>query len=210
MIGKKFNKLLVLERVKNDKFGNTKWLCKCECGNKVEVLGTHLRSGHTQSCGCLQKEKCKNIIHKPKHNMSRTRIYKIWNGMKNRTNEKSVSKDKYYKNYSGRGITVCDDWKEFEQFYKWATNNGYKDNLTIDRIDTDGNYEPSNCRWITMKEQNNNKRNNVLITHNNETHNITEWNEILGFTKGLLKNRLNRGWSIQRAFTTKVGGNYGK
>lgn len=209
MIGKKFNKLTVIDRVENDKFGNSKWLCECECGNKVEVLGVHLRSGHTRSCGCMKKENCKNIIHKPKHNMSRTRIYKIWNGMKNRTNEKSVSKDKYYKNYSGRGIKICEEWKVFENFYKWSIDNGYTDKLTIDRINTDGNYEPSNCRWVDMKTQNNNRRNNYLITYNNETHTMTEWNNILGFTTGLLKNRLNRGWSIQKAFTTEIRGSYG-
>lgn len=208
MINKKFNHLIVLERVENDKYGNSKWLCKCDCGKQVEVLGIHLRSGHTKSCGCLKKENCKNIIHKPKHNMSRTRIYKIWNGMKNRTNQKSTLKDTKYKNYSGRGIETCESWKDFENFYEWAINNGYRDNLTIDRIDTNGDYEPSNCRWITMKEQNNNRRNNIVIEFNNESHTLTEWNEILGFSKGLLKNRLNRGWSVQRAFTTKRG-NYG-
>lgn len=208
MIGKKFNKLLVLKRVDNDKYGNTMWLCKCECGNVKEILGAHLRSGHTKSCGCLQKENCKKIIHPSKHNMSKTRIYKIWNGMKNRTNKNSTLKNTLFKNYSGRGISLCNEWNDFNQFYKWAMNNGYKDNLTIDRIDINGNYEPSNCRWITMKKQNNNRRNNIMITYNNETHTLTEWNEILGFSKGLLKNRLNRGWSVQRAFTTKKG-NYG-
>lgn len=209
MIGEKFNKLVVLKRIENDKFGNTKWLCQCECGNKKEVLGIHLRSGHTKSCGCLQKENCKKIIHKPKHNMSRTRLYRIWNGMKNRTNQKSTLKNTSFKNYSGRGISVCENWKTFENFYKWSLENGYNDNMTIDRIDPNGNYEPSNCRWTTMKEQNNNRRNNRNITFNGIEHNVTQWNEMLGFPKGLLANRLHRGWSVQRAFTTKVGGNYG-
>ena len=209
MIGKKFNRLVVLKRVENDKYGNTKWLCECECGNKVEVLGIHLRSNHTRSCGCLQKEVLKNTNHYSKHNMTKTRIYKIWNGIKNRTNSTSTLKDTHYKNYSGRGIKICEEWEVFENFYKWSIDNGYTDKLTIDRINTDGNYEPSNCRWVDMKTQNNNRRNNYLITYNNETHTMTEWNNILGFTTGLLKNRLNRGWSIQKAFTTEIRGSYG-
>ena len=126
--------------------------------------------------------------------------------MKNRTNIKSLSRDTLYKNYGGRGIKVCDEWNSFENFYKWAVNNGYEDNLTIDRIDCNGNYEASNCRWVTVEKQCNNKRNNVLITYNKETHTMAEWNRILNFPKGLLKTRLNRGWSVERALTTKVRG----
>ena len=129
--------------------------------------------------------------------------------MKNRTNQKSTLKNTSFKNYSGRGINICESWKTFENFYKWSLENGYKDNMTIDRIDPNGNYEPSNCRWTTMKEQNNNRRNNRNITFNGIEHTITQWNEMLGFPKGLLANRLYRGWSVQRAFTTKAGGNYG-
>lgn len=201
--GKRFNKLLVIKRIENDKYGNARWLCKCDCGNETKVLGCHLRSNHTKSCGCLQKESCINIIHKPKHNMINTRIYRIWIGMKNRTNGESKLKNKYYKNYSGRNIEMCKEWKEnFMVFYKWSIENGYDDKLTIDRIDVNGNYEPSNCRWVTMIEQQNNKRNNKIIEYKGEKHTLSEWNKILNYTSGLLKNRLNRGWSIERAFTT--------
>lgn len=197
----KINKLEVIKRVENDKFGNAKWLCKCECGNIIEVLGIHLRSNHTKSCGCLKKDNCKSLKHKKAHGMSKTRMYKIWNGMKNRTNINNK-----IKNYSDRGIKLCDEWNNnFELFYKWAIDNGYNDKLTIDRIDVNGNYNPDNCRWVTMKKQNNNKRNNKIITFNGEKHTMTEWNDKLNYTNGLLKNRLSRGWSINRALTTKKG-----
>ena len=206
LTNKKFNNLLVVSRVENDKFGNAKWLCECDCGNKVEVLGTHLRSNHTKSCGCLMIKHAKEIKRKSIHNMIDTRIYRIWLGIKNRTNPKSKDIYTTYKNYSGRGIKICEEWKkDFLAFYKWSIENGYNDKLTIDRIDVNGNYEPNNCRWITMKGQNNNKRNNVIIEFNGEKHTLTEWNEKMQFPKGLLKNRLVRGWSIERALTTKAG-----
>ena len=205
--GKKFNRLTVISRQNNYKDGSSKWLCQCDCGNKVVVLGGHLRSGHTKSCGCLQKEICKAIKHKPKHGMAKTKIYKTWNGIKNRTNPNNKNKFSYYKNYSGRNIKICKEWEEdFINFYNWAMANGYKEGLTIDRINNDGNYEPSNCRWVAMKKQQNNKRNNVLIEYNGETHTMAEWNEKLNYSKGLLKNRLREGWCIDRALSTPLRG----
>lgn len=203
LTNKKFNMLKVISKVENNKQNNSKWLCQCDCGNMIEVLGIHLRSGHTKSCGCLRKTICKNINHKKKHGLINIRLYKIWNGIKNRTNPNSKFKNTSYKNYSGRNIKMCDEWKNnFIAFYNWAISNGYKDNLTIDRIDNNGDYEPSNCRWITIKQQQNNKRNNRRITFNNETYTISEWNDILNYPYGLIKTRLHRGWSIERAMTT--------
>lgn len=205
LTGKKFGRLSVIKYYGSNKNKRALWLCKCDCGNNVEVLGSHLRSNHTKSCGCLQKESCKKIIHKPKHGMIHTRIYRIWNSIKNRTNENSKYKTTLYKNYSGRNIKMCDEWKnDFVAFHNWAMTNGYKEGLTIDRINCDGDYEPNNCRWVTMKKQQNNKRNNVIIEYKGEKHTLTEWNEILNYTNGLLKNRLNRGWSIKRAFETSI------
>ena len=206
MIGNKYNKLIVLERLDNDKFGNSKWLCKCECGNTVEVLGIHLRSGHTKSCGCLQKEKCRQIIHKPKHGMAKSRIYKIWNGMKNRTNTNSLSKDTLYKNYSGRGIKVCDEWRNsFKNFAEWSLANGYTDNLTIERVNNDKDYEPYNCKWVDLGDQANNRRSNVKITYNNETHNLSEWCKRLNKDYALVYNRIHKNkWDFERAISEPV------
>jgi hypothetical protein len=109
---------------------------------------------------------------------------------------------KWYANYGGRGIKVCDEWQKFEPFCDWAMANGYTEELTIDRIDIDGNYSPSNCRWVDMVTQNNNKRTNRLITFNNETHTMKEWSRILGIKYHTLENRLNKyKWSVERAFT---------
>lgn len=110
-----------------------------------------------------------------------------------------------WENYVGRGIKICEEWKNnIISFYNWSMQNGYTDNLTIDRINVDGNYEPSNCRWVTMKIQANNRRYHKLITYNNETHNLTEWADILKINRKTLNKRLLIGWSIKKAFTTPV------
>lgn len=115
------------------------------------------------------------------------------------------TKTERYKDYGARGITVCDEWKnDFQTFYDWAMSNGYFDNLTIDRIDNDGNYEPSNCRWATIKEQNRNSRSCEMIEYKGEIHCLKEWSEILGLSYGALKDRKSYGWSIERMFETPV------
>ena len=145
LVGKKFNQLTVLEEIGKDKQG-IKWLCQCECGNTTVVHTKHLKSGNIKSCGCLSY----------KHHQYGTRLYQTWTDMKRRC---YIPSNKSYKYYGKLGVTVCPEWKEdFESFYKWAIENGYKDYLTIDRINPYGNYEPSNCRWATMKEQSTNKR----------------------------------------------------
>lgn len=148
LTGQKFGRLTVVER-HGVKDGHAAWLCKCDCGNTTVVNGRNLRNGRTTSCGCYHKE---ILINRSKtHGMSKTRLYRIWHNMKNRC---FYTKDKHFNDYGGRGITVCDEWKnDFESFKKWSLSNGYSDELTIDRINNDGNYEPSNCRWVTMKEQ---------------------------------------------------------
>lgn len=137
-----------------------------------------------------------------KHHLRYTRLYRIWNHIKDRClNPKSDA----FKHYGARNISICSEWKQdISIFYKWAIENGYNDNLTIDRIDNNGNYEPSNCRWVDIKTQANNKRNNHLITYNNETHTLAEWGRITNINPITINKRLSIGWSINKALTTPV------
>lgn len=166
LAGRKFGRLTAIEKVGKQN-GHITWRCKCDCGNEAVVQGTALKNGYTQSCGCLWKEAVSEYRHGDRrrkavgkahttHGMSNKRIYRIWQAMRNRCGNPNKPDYKYY---GGRGISVCEEWKNsFEPFYKWAMSNGYNDTLTIDRIDVNGNYEPNNCRWVTMAEQNKNKR----------------------------------------------------
>ena len=151
--GDKFNKLTVLEETHLRKQRNIVYKCVCECGNITFVTGTYLRKGLIKSCGCLQKERASES--NKTHGKSHTKLYYIWQDMRKRCDNKNHHAYKYY---GERGITYCNDWKNYENFYNWAINNGYKIGLTIDRIDNNGNYEPNNCRWVTMEIQNRNKR----------------------------------------------------
>ena len=131
------------------------------------------------------------------HGKSKTRIYNTWQNMKKRCNSPT---NKFYYRYGGRGITYCSEWENFEPFYEWAMNNGYQENLTIDRIDVDGNYCPENCRWATKKEQNNNTRRNRLLTYMGRTQNLGQWCEELGLSRRRVTYRLNCGLTVEEAF----------
>lgn len=188
LIGKQFGYLTVLKEAGKNKHGQYLWLCRCECGGESVVPGNDLKMGRVSSCGCRRGRRT--------HGLSKTPLYPIWRDMLRRC-EKPNCKD--YRYYGARGIKVCDEWHDVNTFYTWAMNNGYKEHLTINRIDNDGNYEPSNCNWVTWKEQNNNRRGNVIITHNGETHTQTEWLGILGISKDTYKDRLSRGWDKKDA-----------
>lgn len=201
--GEKYGRLtLVKETVCTPK--KHKWLCRCDCGNYKEVSIYQLKSGECKSCGCLRNEiATEQCYSMARHNMARTRVYRIWGGMIERcTNPRS----KDFKNYGGRGVSICDEWRNFEGFKEWALSNGYEDTLSIDRIDVNGNYEPSNCRWITIRDQQKNRRNSVIVEYRGETHCLKDWAKITGIPYYTLHGRKQKGWNVSRMFETPVRG----
>lgn len=160
--------------------------CKCACGNEADVLAGSLRKGQSKSCGCLQREFAKSGAAKRTHGATGTRLHRIWKNMNTRCNN---PKNQKYPRYGGRGISVCKEWSGktgFEAFSKWAHENGYHEDLTIDRIDNDGDYTPENCRWVSLKMQENNTSKNRKITVRGITKTIAEWSEIIGIPRTTL------------------------
>jgi hypothetical protein len=203
--GQRFGKLVVIERAKN-RGKETFWKCKCDCGNIKDINASKLKNGTTKSCGCLvkyspNKHYTRKNPHKT-HGKTNTRIYRIYRKMIRRCcnpNEPS------YKDYGGRGIAICKDWlDDFMNFYDWAVVNDYKDDLSIDRINNNGNYEPSNCRWATKKEQANNTRKTIFLTYKGETKPASEWAEITGIKKDTITMRKRSGWSDEKIIETPM------
>lgn len=207
LTGQRFGRIVVLEDTHTrDKYRNEIWKCRCDCGKIILKSSELLRSKNSNSCGCLASEltRIRNKRMFTTHGYgNEDRLHRIWIGIKTRCYNK---KDSGYKNYGARGIVMCDEWKEdFMNFRKWAMANGYKENLSIDRIDNNGNYRPDNCRWATLEQQGNNKRNNYFIEYNGERHTLQEWCEKLNLKYSTLYARLKRGWSIKKAFITPFG-----
>lgn len=192
--GKRFGRLTVKEKVVNlnKKNRTARWLCICDCGGEKTVRADTLKGGHCLSCGCLKKEQDrKNLTQNHSHLQSGSRIYGIWQGMKRRCQN---TKEKKYHRYGGRGIKVCQEWEEsFQSFYNWALENGYKEDLTLERKNNDGNYEPSNCTWATVKEQCNNRCTNIVVEVEGETLNLQELSGKYGINYSLIHSRYSRG-----------------
>lgn len=194
--GTEINGIKFLKRIPGGK--KVKWLCLCTCGRKFEGYADHISEG--RKCpNCGRKTQALKIS---KHQGYKDALYSVWLSMKQRCSNPNATE---YKNYGARGITVCDEWaNDYQSFKEWATRNGYKQGLSIDRIDNNGNYEPSNCRWANMTTQALNKRSNHLITFEGKTLPVSEMARIYGFRPCVIERRICRGWTVQRALTTPL------
>lgn len=190
LAGKRFGRLTVLERDYGKKGSCAAWRCKCDCGKDVVIFATSLKQGSSKSCGCLRNESSAQRCRK--HGKYGTRIYNIWQSMRGRCKYDNENTKRWH----GRGIKVCDEWQNsFDAFYEWAINNGYDDGLSIDRIDTNGNYTPDNCRWADAKTQANNRqqRKGKLIEIDGEARSVKEWAAVSGVNRNTIMTRLRRG-----------------
>jgi hypothetical protein len=201
-IGRRFGRLVVISEAPPIKEGNDgrlrpAVLCQCDCGAQKVVRIMSLKKGGCTSCGCFFREQASKRLFK--HGLTHTRLFSIWESVLDRCyDHNSIN----YVNYGGRGIYICDEWKnDFLNFYNWAIANGYEDGLTIDRIDNDGNYVPSHCRWATYTQQARNRRNNHFLTFNGETKPIVEWSEKVGIRPDTIWHRLKSGKSVEEALT---------
>lgn len=202
LTGQKFNMLTVIKElgvVKSGRSNNVVWLCQCECGNETQVQTRILKSGGVKSCGCLAK-----INHPKTHNMSFTPEYACLKGIKSRCHN---PKNKKWHLYGGRGIKVCERWLGKDGLVNFVADMGLRPSPdhSIDRIDTNGHYEPNNCRWATTKVQNRNKRNNNYLEYKGEVKTLTDWAEQFGISRNTVTGRLNSGWTVEQALELPVG-----
>jgi len=193
----RFGKLIAIKEVGKNKSNQYMWECLCDCGKKSIVSSSNLVRNNTKSCGCFGDSYLANKTRT--HGMSSTRMFKIWVGIRKRcTNKKCIA----FKDYGGRGIKVCERWQDFNNFYL-DMKNSYSDKLTLDRIDTNGDYEPSNCRWATNKMQSNNRRNNVFINLNGVVKTVSEWADLSGVSSKRISHRVKNGWDAYDAIYKK-------
>lgn len=199
LTGLRFGKLKVIRR-NGRKGGKIAWLCKCDCGNTHTTISNNITSGVTRSCGCLVREKA--IETNKTHGMRYTKLYKIWESMKRRCDCPSTER---YKNYGGRGISYCSEWIKFEPFMDWAIKNGYKEKMSIERVDVNGNYCPENCKWIPLDDQRNNKTNSSKVEYKGKMITISELSNATEKPYMLLWLRIFRlKWSVEKAAETPV------
>lgn len=210
LAGLRFGKWTAIKIVGKNCYGGMMWLCQCDCGTCKPVDGRSLRDGTSTSCGCNKAQKTREAGNRGnfKHGGKKERLYNIWNGMKDRCYN---PKSKFFHRYGGRGIKVCDEWKhDYVAFRTWAIENGFdatkpRKYQSLDRIDNDGDYSPSNCKWRTSSEQCNNKSNNHLVRLGDEVKTITEWSRILGINKSTIEKRLTvYGYTDEEALTTPL------
>ena len=208
LTGKRFGRLTVLRQATEKQNNRICWVCICDCGKKVIISGQSLRSGATKSCGCLLRETARKNLEPSirTHSQSKTRLYRVWCAMKRRCYNPNTDA---YKHYGGRGIKVCDEWKnDFVSFQEWALANGYDEEAkvgqcTIDRKDNNKDYSPENCHWVTQKEQTRNTRTNHYVEYQGETVTIAELSEITGIPYNKLQPRIKTlGWSAEKAVNT--------
>ena len=203
--GRRFGRLLVQRQAGQDDRGNYRWLALCDCGKSITPRGYSLTGGNTKSCGCLAREVSrKNALNLAKHGMSHTAIFRLWTGMMARCYSPSAAN---YASYGARGISVCERWRSFENFY--ADMGEPPAGKSLDRFpDTHGDYEPGNCRWATAIEQQRNKTNNRILEFDGRSMCLTAWADERGISRTCLDNRLRAGWSIADAITRPVPARY--
>ncbi len=203
-VGEKFGRWTIIQDLGTirDKWAfKSAVIVKCECGNVKQIFYSLLRYGVSRSCGCYRKEWAANSIknREHKHNLSKHPLYQIWRGMKCRCLNKQ---DKAYKDYGGRGITICDEWvNDFKSFYDWAINNGWEKGLINDRRDNNKGYGPDNCRFVDDPTSLRNTRRTVIIEYNGVKKCRTDWAKEIGIEPNSLKKRIKK-WGIEKALTT--------
>lgn len=205
LTGQKFGMLTVVRRAASHVLPSgqkqTMWDCVCDCGQTTTVNTGNLKTGRVVSCGCYNREVRKNV-RRGTHGYSRTRLYDIWHKMRQRCSREETE---HYDRYGGRGISVCKEWNEdFLSFCEWALSSGYTDRLSLDRIDVNGDYEPTNCRWTTMKVQENNRTDNVVVEFDGKTQTLAEWADEYGLKYTTFYRRIERGWEFYDALTRPV------
>lgn len=197
LTGKRFGKLTVVKRVESATNGSSQWLCRCDCGNEIVLPYYTLKRRTRDNCGCIEKPHFNT-----KHGGSNTALYNMWKLMIYRCEN---PKNNAYKYYGARGLSVCEEWHDFLVFKKWVDDTKPDGEYTLDRIDNNKGYSPSNCRWASKSTQANNRRSNVQIDYNGETHNLMEWSSILGFDYKRVHNRMYKlGWTFEQAIQTPI------
>ena len=190
----RFGLLVARKRAGSTKTGEVTWLCDCDCGNTHIVSSANLRRT-TRSCGC------QHWAHVTKHGQAHTQLYRVWKELRRRCKNKNRPD---YERYGGRGISVCSEWEDFTVFQEWALNSGYDPKLTIERIDNNGNYEPGNCKWATIQEQNNNTRQNVNIKIRGVTKTLKQWGDSVGLSYSTISTRYRDGWCNEDLILPKM------